>query len=200
MPVHGRLCNWMRRVRLVPSRQCMDSGGNSWCSGGGSGGVPSENAAAGRAADASWLCNLARVLRGLPGGASSPDRGHFLRIVATSPLAALRSCKTGRGYGFMLEKSDFTLFFVLVSKTRNGKKITARHSKPAVTSCNLFWGARPFAGSTLVIFSISDFLQMSRPVTQNPPTQSVKDFRNVTSVCNKSPRYVTRTLQLPRGS
>lgn len=28
MPVHGRLCDWMRRVRLVPSRQCMDSGGD----------------------------------------------------------------------------------------------------------------------------------------------------------------------------
>lgn len=41
---------------------------------------------------------------------------------------------------------------------------------------------------------------MSRPVTQNPPTQSVKDFRNVTSVCNKSQCYVTRTLQLPWGS
>lgn len=52
----------------------MECGGD-WRSGGGSGGVPSENAAAGRAADASWLCNLARVLRGLPGGASSPDRG-----------------------------------------------------------------------------------------------------------------------------
>ena len=52
----------------------MERGGD-WRSGGNFGGVFSKIAAAGRAADASWLCNLARVLRGLPGGASAPDRG-----------------------------------------------------------------------------------------------------------------------------
>ena len=62
MPVHGRLCDRVRRVRLAFAGQRMDRGGD-WRSGGGSGGVPSENAAAGRAADASWLCNLARVLQ-----------------------------------------------------------------------------------------------------------------------------------------
>ena len=65
----------------------------------------------------------------------------FAMTSSLSSNDSARFCKTDRGYGFMLGKSNFTLFFVLVSKARNGKKITARTHKPAVTSFRNHWGS-----------------------------------------------------------
>ena len=90
---------------------------------------------------------------------------YFLRIAATSPLTALRFCKTGRGYGFMLEKSDFTLFFILIFKARNGKKITARTHKPAVTSFRNHWGSTRLsaAPSWYLVYLFSQKCQVRPP-------------------------------------